>query len=199
MKIQITFCLTFLVSLHLFAQAVLVEENGRKISSSSYVSSRNGNDFKNNRKIGAGISLAGVQGLVGANIEINFSSETALITSFGLAEDFNSFGFSIKRSLNGKYFSPYLSGGFTRWYSGKDNGSIKSTTPGFLGNKFLSSKELSTGNFAETLLYPALGIQYLQLDGEWAGSSLFAEVVLLFDIDDFQTAPTGSVGYLYYF
>ncbi|MCB0390231.1 MAG: hypothetical protein KDD58_03015 [Bdellovibrionales bacterium] len=201
--------LLLLISIYMYSfsalgQAVLVEEKGRAVGpsvryKSESKSTLNSADFKYKRKVGVGISAAGASGLIGANLELNFTPETSFSTSFGLADNFQTFGFSIKKSISGKYFAPYIAGGFTRWYTVTDEGPFTESSPGFLAEKFLSAKEKQEGQFAETLIYPALGIQYLQLDGEWAGSSIYAEVLMLIDIDDFKSAPTGGVGYLYYF
>ncbi len=187
------------------AQAVLVEERGQKIQSKlehqSRKSSRylNSFEFKNKNRVGVGLGFAGTHGLVGTQLELNFTPEIAVTTSFGVSDAFQNFGFQIKRSFTGKYFSPYVAGGLTRWYSHSDNGPIASTNPGFLSNKFLTNQEIASGQFTETLIYPSLGMQYIQLDGEWTGSSIYAEVLLLLDTDNLRSAPTGSIGYLYYF
>lgn len=205
MKAVLIFLSIYMYSFQVFSQAVLVEEKGRAIQSrpaegNTYKKiSKNGADFKYKRKVGVGFSLAGVQGMAGIDMELNFSPELAFTTSFGISDRFQTFALSVKRSLTGKYFSPYIAGGFARWYTVTEEGPINDTNPGFLAEKFLSAKEKSEGKFAETILYPAIGIQYLQLDGEWAGSSLFAEVLLLMDIDDLQSAATGALGYKYYF
>ncbi|MCB9025665.1 MAG: hypothetical protein H6625_05065 [Bdellovibrionaceae bacterium] len=197
----------FFISIYMYSfsalgQAVLVEERGRALQSSSsrtHLSSKNSVDFKYKRKVGVGLSAAGAQGLAGVTLELNFSPEMSFSTSFGLADRFQTFGVFIKKSISAKYFTPYISGGFTRWYTVTDEGPMTTSNPSFLAERFLSNKEKSEGKFAETLIYPAMGIQYLQLDGDWAGSSLFVEVLMLVDIDDFKSSPTGGLGYLYYF
>lgn len=201
------FIIILLISIYMYTsavqgQAVLIEQNGRSLNRSrSQVSStvRNAGDFRNQRKVGIGMSAAGAQGLAGVTLELNFTPETSFLTSFGLGDRFQTFGVSIKRNISGKYFSPYIAGGFTRWYTVTDEGPIDVSQPSFLAERFLNSNELAEGQFAETLIYPALGIQYLQLDGAWAGSSLFIEVMMLLDIDEFKSAPAGSLGYMFYF
>ncbi|MCB0356162.1 MAG: hypothetical protein KDD40_04100, partial [Bdellovibrionales bacterium] len=189
MKKTLTLISIYMYALSAMAQAVLVEERGKAIgsnSTSSKVEAINSADFKYKRKVAVGISAAGAQGLAGLTIELNFSPETSFSTSFGLADRYQSFGMAVKHSISGKYFSPYIAGGFARWYTVTDEGPIESSSPGFLAERFLSAQERQEGKFAETLIYPALGIQYLQLDGDWAGSSLYAEVLMLVDIDDFK-------------
>ncbi len=182
-----------------FGQAVLIEENGQPTKTKFTKEATNTLNFRSQRKVGVGLAAAGAQGLLGTLIELNFSSETSFMTNFGLGKDYRSFGFSLKRIVGGEWFAPYILGGFSRWYSVGDHGSINTSTPSFLADNFLSAKQKRTGHFTETILYPGIGLQYHQLNGEYAGASLFAEVLFLVDIDDFATAPTGSLGFMYYF
>ena len=68
-----------------------------------------------------------------------------------------------------------------------------------LGTKFLNADEKDQGEFAVNLLYPAIGIQYMQLGGEYAGVGVHAKILMLMDVDDFVAAPTGEVGVSFYF
>src|SRR5690606_13392293 len=131
-------------------------------------------EFRSHRKVGFGLGMAGIYGLTGAQLELNFVPEVSLITGFGLGSGYQAFNLQIKRTLTGNSFMPYISGGFARWYSVGDNGRITDTNPGFLSKRFLNDDEKRSGKFAEILLYPALGLQYLQLQGEWSGFSLYA-------------------------
>jgi len=159
----------------------------------------NSSEFRALRKVGIGLSAAGAQGVVGSTIELNFTSEVSLATHFGLGDSYQSFGLSLKRIIAGRSFAPYISGGFARWYTVREGGPINNSTPGFLADRFLTEKQKAEGKFSRTMIYPALGIQYLQLDGSWAGMSFFAEVLMLLDIDDFHSAATGGMGMMYYF
>lgn len=181
--------------------AVLVEEGGVSVTSSSYSTiSGDGLGFHRQRKVGFGIAGAGPWGVLGAHLELNFTSELSMQTGIGMGAGFQTFALQLRKFIPGKWFLPYMAAGVARWYTAGDgDGAINETTPGFLGNRFLNDKERRTGRFSEILLTPTLGIQYLQLSGEWAGSTLFAEFNLLIDVDDFVLGPTGSVGYSYFF
>ena len=194
----------FIISIYIapvlgWGQAVLVEEPGRPITRQVLKRADDSLGFRNMRKVGVGLAAGGAHGLVGIDLELNFSPETSLRAGFGIADNYQSFGLAIKRVVGGKWFAPYVAGGFTRWYTVVDGGPTTHTTTSFLAERFLSETEKRTGQFAETLIYPALGIQYLQLNGNWAGSSLYAEILMLLDIDDFNSAATGALGFLYYF
>ena len=94
---------------------------------------------------------------------------------------------------------PYFSFGYARWASVGKSSRIDKTTPSILGEKLLNEEEKNAGVFQKNLLYPSLGLQFIQLNGDWAGSSIYAEITVLLDIGNFVAAPTGSFGLLYYF
>lgn len=150
------------------------------------------------RKVGVGVGVSGQHGVMGGQLEFNFFPETSFIAGFGMGSNYQTFNFQIKRMLGGSSFMPYATAGFTHWYSATKDSSFSSTEPDFLADKFLSAAE-RRGAFSENIIYPGIGFQYLQLDGDWAGSSLYAEILLFIDIDDLISAPTGSIGYMYYF
>lgn len=159
-----------------------------------------GFDFRKKRRFGVGISTAGALGLIGAGLEIVFTPESSFMGGFGLGDNYQTFALQFKHAIGGRWFVPYVGGGYARWYTAGDKqGEVKNSTPGFLADRFLSDEERQTGEFAENLIYPMAGVQYYQLRGGWAGTSLYAQIVMLFDIDDFISAPTGEFGLYYYF
>lgn len=177
--------------------AVLVEENQHSVTIKSASTSE---EYRTQRRFGVGLGTAGLQGLIGVLAEINFTANDAIAISFGLGNEYQTFGAKYKYSLGGAWFSPYFSMSLSRWYTaGNAKGEINKTSPSFLSKRFLSDREKQEGRFAETLLSPSMGLQYNQLKGPWAGSSIYAEVVMIFDLDDFVSAPTGEIGYIRYF
>lgn len=178
--------------------AILVESRGRKVSQSYQKIASNAYEFRKKRKVGVGVGMAGVHGLLGINFELNFTPETSLITGFGISRGFREYHFAVKRALGGKRFLPYLSAGLTNWSSSLGD-SLNESSPGFFVKRFLSNKEKQSGNFSETIIYPGLGVQYLVLDGEWAGTTFYAELLMMIDIDDFLAEPNGGIGMMYYF
>ena len=183
-----------------FAQ-LLIEESGNSVNQTrAGKQAEDGYDFRNKRRFGVGVSTAGTLSLVGASLEIVFTPESSFMGGFGLGDSYQTFSLQYKHAIGGRWFVPYVGGGFARWYTAGDkNGTINETTPGFLADRFLSDEEKRTGEFAENLIYPMAGIQYYQLRGGWAGASLYAQLVMLIDIDDFVSAPTGEFGVFYYF
>lgn len=188
--------------------AILLESNGQSIgqNSTSYASiaaeqsASSGFALRHQRKVGIGFAGSGVWGTLGTHLELNFSSEYSLQGGVGLGEGYQTFALQVRRYLSGQSFLPYIALGMGRWYTtGSGRGEIKTSTPEFLAERFLNDDERRRGQFSELLLVPSAGIQYLQLSGSWMGSSIFAEINLLVDLDDLILGPIGSLGYTYYF
>lgn len=179
--------------------SILVEESSSR-SRLEYKPAVDSFDFKTQRKIGVGLSAAGSQGLAGVNFEINFSAADSFMANFGLGSGFQSLGLKYKKTFGGRWFAPYMAGGYAHWYTaGGDKEVITHSNPSFLVTRFLNESERNKGEFAENLIYPSFGLQYHQLSGEWAGASLFAEVLLLIDLDDLVSAATGELGLMFFF
>ena len=152
-----------------------------------------------NRRVGLGLAAGGIGGIFAANFELNFTDRTGLNAGFGVSTDYQSLYLGLKHVLLGTEILPYVSGGYARWFSNGDEQDVGKTTPGFVGKRFLSEHERKTGVFAENLIYGGLGIQYLQTHGEWKGSSIYAEVIGIVDLDDLVFEPNAGLGYIHYF
>lgn len=196
MKILCILILLFFHS-HVFA-AILVEEKGRPVNPSYENRSINGFSLRHNRKMGVGLNVAGALGMGGVNLEINFTPKFSFVGGFGLGKGYQSYHLQVKRVFGGRSFLPYLSMGFTRWYSTGTLRKQERVTPGFF-SEFLNDTEKRTGKFGENMIYPGLGLQFIQLHGEWEGFSIYIEAIVLMDIDDLISKPTSGLGVLYYF
>ena len=173
---------------------------GSRGSSRTYIKTADdGLSMRSLRKVGVGMSVAGASGFAGVDIEMNFTDAVSGSLGFGLGEGFQTLTFKIKKFVSSGSFLAYVAGGYSRWYTTSENGSMNKTNPEVLAQKFLSDKEKREGKFAENFLFPAAGIQYMQLDGEYAGTTIYAEVLMLVDIDDFVSAPAGGIGLQYFF
>lgn len=155
--------------------------------------------LKKTKKLGLQTTFAGATGLFGLNLDINFAEDFAISLGYGFSRGFDAINVHFKRALGGTGFIPYFVAGYSRWFSKGEPGEIQNTAPSILSGKFLSRRERETGIFSENIIYPGLGIQYINADGEWQGLGFFAEVLLLLDIDDFQAGPTAGIGSIYYF
>ncbi len=158
-----------------------------------------GAHLRNKKKMGAGINAAGNYGIIGVSLDMNFTPYLSSTLGFGMGDQYQTFVFHFKKYLMGRHFQPYIGFGYNRWYTtGDRKRNFNKTDPEFLAKKFLNNKE-KQGVFDEHFIFPSAGIQFLQLSGDWAGSSIYAELTLLVDIDDFVSAPTAGLGFVRYF
>lgn len=151
------------------------------------------------RRVGVGVAAAGSLGLGGVLMEFNFTPSLSLLSGYGGSTDFQAFSFEVRHVLTGEVLLPYLSAGYARWANFGSHDRIKETTPGFLAESLMSDADRSGGKISEHLVYPAFGLQYMQLKGDWAGFSVFAQIMMLLDVSDFNSAATGMIGSIYYF
>jgi hypothetical protein len=177
--------------------AVEVDEHGSTRISAKTANS--GREMRGSRRAGIGLLTGGLSGVFGANLEINFTQTFALNAGGGFSSDFQSLFIGGKHVLGGKWIMPYGTYGYARWFRNGGSREVGTTTPGFVADKFLSAKERETGIFSENLIFGGLGVQYLQLSGDWAGSSVYIDAHYLVDFEDFVGAPTLGAGYIYYF
>jgi len=156
-------------------------------------------DLKAKKKVGVSSTVAGAFGLFGVGIDLNFTRDVAFSIGAGLSQNFSAFNMNMKFALSDGSFQPYFVGGISRWSANGSNGEITHSTPGFLESKFLSDSERRSGKFAKNIIYPGLGLQYLNTSGDLEGLGYFAEVLMMMEISSLAVAPTGGVGAIYYF
>ena len=148
------------------------------------------------RKMGLGVAVGGSLGTYGMNIEVNFEDENSGMAGFGGGDGYNSFHILWKHSFEGDTIAPYFTAGYSRWYNSARSGDYKKSS---VLERVLTNNEKSTGPFTTDFLTGAVGLQFTQLTGNMAGTSLYAEIVLLGEVHSEVLVPTGAVGALYYF
>jgi len=177
-------------------------ENARNEESTTrtyFKEGENGADLRKLRRVGLGLQAAGALGLGGAILDLNFTPQWTFSGGFGGGEGFQALELQGKYVLAGDWLMPYMSFGYARWSSINKSTYIQKTSPAILGEKLLSDSERTAGEYQKNLFYPGVGLQFSQLKGEWAGTSVYAEFLVLVDIGEFVAAPTGALGVLYYF
>jgi hypothetical protein len=175
------------------------DEDGNSQTRQPFKEATNGMDMRKMRRVAIGVQAAGNLGFGGALLELNFSPSWGFVAGIGGGEGFQTYEIGAKYVLGGEKFLPYLALDYAHWATINKTGYIERTNPSIVGDHLLTADERATGGFQKNLLIPGFGMQYVQLDGEWAGSSVFAELNILMDIGDFLVAPTGTIGFLYYF
>src|ERR1017187_7050154 len=134
-----------------------------------------GLEMRKIRRVGVGLQAAGALGFGGALMEMNFTRRWSFALGIGGGNNFQATEFQAKYVLAGEWLLPYMSFGFSRWFSIKNNGPIGKTAPSFLADRLLTDQEKASGEFGKNLVYPGLGLQIIQLKGDWAGASVYAE------------------------
>ena len=150
------------------------------------------------RRVAVGASAAGKAGLFGAALELGFQPDFAVQLGFGGGPGYQTFNFEAKRLLGASILTPYMAAGYARWSRSGDT-PVTKTTPGYLADNLLTEDQKARGHFVKNIIYPSLGLQYLELSGPLVGSSLYVEALILMDIEEMLLVPTGGLGYLYYF
>jgi hypothetical protein len=156
-------------------------------------------EMRKKRRVGAGMSIAGPLGAYGAQVELSFSPDDAVIVGVGGGDPYSSYLFSWKHLFSEQNLAPFTSLGLSHWTSGRGNGPISETNPGVLGRRYLSALEKSTGKFAKTFIAPSMGLQYSITSGNALGWSFFTEIVFLMEISNISPHITGGVGAAYFF
>lgn len=160
---------------------------------------RNTSHLKKHKKVAVGIGAAGIYGRFGGSVELNLNPQTAFQLGFGTAPSFQSFQTQIKQSFSGAQFSPYLVGGYSLWFDNNSSIDLNTTYPAFLGERFLTEEEISSGHFRKHILFSGLGLQYFQTKDPLAGLSIYVEFDLFISLNQFVSATTGGLGLMYYF
>lgn len=158
-------------------------------------------DFWSTHKMAVGMATAGTYGLIGGVIAVHFHPQWSVDVGFGGGSHFQSFGFRVKKLLLlSSPLNPYFAVGFHRWERTTTRPfNADNVSPSYIGRNFLSDEDRRTNNIDEKLVHGTLGIQYVFTEGSMAGYGIFLEALLLMSVEDFQTAPTASMGFNYYF
>ena len=157
--------------------------------------------FWSRRKVGVGVAAAGTYGLMGGVIGIHFHPQWSVDLGFGGGSHFQSFGFRVKKTLLlSSPLNPYVGVGFHRWQRGTTRPfNTADVSPGYVASQFLDDDDRRNGVIDEKLVHGSLGIQYTFTHGEWVGYGFFLEALFLLSAEDFDSAPTASLGFNYFF
>jgi hypothetical protein len=156
-------------------------------------------ELQNSRRMGVGTVLSGATGLLGAHMHFNLGHDFNIGAGYGGSTDMKAFTVYFRHLLTNSTLSFYWTAGYARWWSSGSK-ELKSTTPDYLSERFLSGSEKVSGKFTEHIVYPGLGLQFYNLGGgEYEGLSFFAEGLLMSDIEDLRVNPALGLGAMLYF
>ena len=157
--------------------------------------------FWSKRKMGVGMTAGGAYGLVGGVVGIHFHPQWSVDLGFGGGSHFQSYGLRVKKMLFlSSPLNPYIGVGFHRWMRTTTRPiNSDSISPGYVADQFMSDDQRSKGFIDEKLIHGSLGIQYTFTQGEWVGYGFFLEALFMVSVEDFDSAPTASLGFNYFF
>lgn len=204
---QLTIALLLFYSVSGQAEAILWKSSSPKPKTQSRFSydrtdeAREVADFWSQRKMAVGIATAGAYGLGGGVVAIHFHPQWNVDLGFGGGSHFQAYGFRIKKQLLvSSQFNPYIGAGFTRWHRNNSRPfNAADISPGFVAREFLEETERQQGIIDEKLIHGTLGLQYTFTNGSWKGYGLYLEALFLLSVEDFDSTPTGSLGFNYFF
>ncbi len=152
--------------------------------------------MRDDRRVGVGIGVGGALGFTGLNLELNMEDANAALMGLGYGDGYNTVHLQWKHSFEGQYFTPYISGGYSRWYGTQDRNLLDSS---YVLRAVLDNETLKKGTFNADFLVGSAGLQYNELEGDWVGASFYFEFMVLGSLNKSVLVPAGSVGAIYYF
>lgn len=155
-------------------------------------------EMKAMKKLGIGLAVGGITGLIGLNGELNVEPENTLFLGLGTGRGFNTFNFGFKRNFEGYYMSPYTKVGFSKWFDSSNGGSSSARSSDVL-RRVLSEEQIRDNDFDVNFLVGGAGLEYNQLEGEMSGINFFGELMVMMDTSSLTFLPTGSIGITYFY
>ncbi|KYG70773.1 hypothetical protein AZI85_02255 [Bdellovibrio bacteriovorus] len=172
-------------------------------AANTYYSGSNGYSYdttlkmRAERKVGAGVAIGGTLGVAGFNMELNFEEADGVVAGFGTGPGYNTFQVAWKHAFDGDFLAPYTTVGYSRWYNSRGRSSDYENSD--ILDRVLTESEKKTGRFGTDFVNASAGLQYNQLNGEFAGLSFFGELTGMWEVKRSMILPNGSVGAIYYF
>jgi hypothetical protein len=200
MKKILKIALLFFTSQSFAQKAVLIEEKGVIRSSQKKESYSSSITMREQKRVGISAGFGGAFGLFGINLELNYGATNSALIGFGGGPRYSSVEFGWKHVWGGALFSGYSRLSMSRWATrNSDDRPLASTSPNILGDRFLTEKELLSGQFDLLMNYAAIGLNYNLLSGTAVGTSFYLELGLLTLLDGLKTSPVAGLGSIYYF
>lgn len=149
-------------------------------------------DFKEERRFGAGVGVGGPLSALGLEVEFNLDPRFSLSGGVGSGFSYSTFAVKGKYFLLGDQVSPYFLVGFARWWS---QGTLeRDIGPSVLKNIFLDGVDPRAG-FSIWTVYPGIGVQFMHD----SGFALYAEAHYLFKVPNFANGTYAGIGASWFF
>lgn len=151
--------------------------------------------MREERRVGVGVQAGGTAGLLGLLLELNIEDQDGTLIGAGFDQGYSTFSISWKHNFEGEYFTPYTTLGWSRWFS--SSGDKKSSN--YILDEMLTDSEKREGRFGLDFIVAAGGVQYQQLEGDFAGTGFFGEINLLGAPFRGKVLPAAAIGATYFF
>ncbi|NBX75796.1 MAG: hypothetical protein EBQ92_04515 [Proteobacteria bacterium] len=149
-------------------------------------------DFKMERRFGAGFGVGGPLSALGLEVEFNIKPEVSITGGLGTGMDYSTLAVKGRYFLLGDQVSPYFLFGVARWWSqGTTQNDIG---PAVLKNIFLEGLDPRMG-FSIWTIYPGVGVQFIHD----SGFSIYLEAHYLFKVIDFANGTYAGMGVSWFF
>jgi len=173
-----------------FTKKQKINADGTEIYKSNY-------ELKQNKRIGAGLAVGGVSGVLGVSAELNLAPAETLVIGMGTGPSYGTFNLQGKYNFEAEYLTPFVKLGYSKWFS---SGTIPSTaaTSETLRQVY-SEKDLRAGKFDASFAVASIGAEYNQLEGELSGINFYGEFTLLTEVRTASVIPSGALGIIYFY
>ena len=173
-----------------FTKKQKIDADGTELYKSNY-------EMKQHKRIGAGLAMGGVSGVMGINAEINLAPAETLVIGMGTGPSYGTFNLQGKYNFEAMYLTPFVKAGYSKWFS---SGSIPSTaaTSDTLRQVY-SDRDLRAGKFDASFAVASIGAEYNQLEGELSGLNFYGEFTILAEVRTASVIPSGAVGVIYFY
>lgn len=173
-----------------FARNQNFDEDGVELYESNW-------QMKSFKKFGFGLTMGGITGTLGFNIEANVQPADALALGLGGGSGFNAISAAWKHSFQSNYLSLYTKVGYSKWFNTQSASAVAKQSD--VLSRVLSQSEITQNRFNVDFLVGGTGFEYNQLEGELSGVNLFAELMALTELGRLEVIPTGAVGITYFY
>lgn len=149
--------------------------------------------LKMDKRFGIGVAAAGPLAIFGLEIDINVTEDFSLSGGLGTGMDYSTMAVKSRYYLLGKNVSPYIGLGMARWWS--STVASRDLAPSFFAKHFLPDDFVPQNGFNVFMIYPVLGVQYLNV----MGIEFSAEVMYLVKLMNMASSPYAGAGVHWYF
>ncbi|MGZ3726092.1 MAG: hypothetical protein ACXWQQ_09825 [Pseudobdellovibrio sp.] len=173
-----------------FTKKQVVDSDGTEIYKTNY-------EMKQYKRIGAGIAVGGVSGVMGVNAELNLAPAETLVIGMGTGPSYGTFNLQGKYNFEANYLTPFVKVGYSKWFNSGTIPSEAATSDTL--RQVYSDRDLRAGKFDANFAVASIGAEYNQLEGELSGINFYGEFTILAETRTAAVIPSGALGIIYFY